>query len=277
MGGSEVFRSLQARSAERFTSSWIGERDSLVVVPEQGFYDDEAAVAAYLELRHLPVYSANLVMEEPAFLEEVGNLQGLRILDLGCGDGTFAATCVAGRCGSYLGIDSSEAMIGRAERTCAHEMTVQFQHGAIEDFSAAPGSADLVASRMALHYVGEMAPVLQRAHDALVPGGRLVASMVHPVITAQRALSPDRRTSIVVDDYFSSGPRNRVWFNRPVTWWHRTIEQYVGLLAEAGFNLVQLRECSPVEEFFEGNTEEFERRKRVPVVLLLHAQKPTAT
>lgn len=235
------------------------------------FYGDSSAVDAYLAHRHSPVSSPNLVMEEPAFREEAGDVRGLRIIDLGCGDGTFGAECVAAGCDSYLGVDSSETMIERA-RVGASSARARFQQAAIEGFEAEHGSVDLVTARMALHYVGDLGPVLTRAHGALVEGGRLIVTVVHPVVTAANSSSEGQRTNLVVDDYFLPGNRQREWFGRPVVWQHRTTEQYVSELHRAGFVLTSLRECEPVEHLFDGNESEFQRRRRVPLFLLLHAR-----
>lgn len=126
---------------------------------------------------------------------------------------------------------------------------------------------------MAFHYVDDIATVLARIHEALVPAGRLLFSTIHPVITSGNNPPDGPRFTQVVDNYFSSGRRQREWFGRSVEWHHRTIEQYVSLVAAAGFTLTALRECEPVKDLFDGNEAEYERRRRVPLFLLLHAER----
>ena len=114
---------------------------------------------------------------------------------------------------------------------------------------------------------------LSAIRRALVSGGRFVGSVVHPVITSGNEVPDGPRQTQVVDNYFAAGPRSRVWFGRPVVWHHRTIEQYLTLLDEAALSFTRLRECAPVESLFAGNQAEFERRRRVPVFLLLSATR----
>jgi SAM-dependent methyltransferase len=211
-------------------------------------------------------------MEEPAFVGEVGPLAGLRILDLGCGDGTFAGTCSRGGCSSYIGVDSSTEMLRRATEL-AGGPAVKFVQDSIEGYDPATQAFDLVTSRMALHYVEDLAPVLSAIRRALMPGGRFVASVVHPVITSGNEVPDGPRQTQVVDNYFAPGPRGRLWFGRPVVWHHRTIEQYLTLIEDAGLSLTRLRECEPVESLFAGDQDEYERRRRVPVFLLLSATR----
>jgi ubiquinone/menaquinone biosynthesis C-methylase UbiE len=235
-----------------------------------GFYDVEGTHAAYLAHRHSGTASPNTVMEEPAFLAALGPVDGLRVLDLGCGDGSFATHALDRGAVSYLGIDGSTLMITTAERDHGSERA-RFAVGDIEDLVTEAASVDVVTSRMALHYVEHLEPVLATVRRALVPGGRLVVSVVHPVITCHDEPAAGPRTSWTVDDYFLPGPRVRTWFDSPVTWYHRTVEQYVRALRSAGFALTELSECEPDERLLADDIDELARRRRVPLMLVLAA------
>ncbi len=234
------------------------------------FYDDQSAFDAYLNHRHAAVSSPNLVMEDPAFTQAVGPLAGRRILDLGCGDGTFAAVAADAGVASYLGIDGSQRMIERARHAVSSER-VRFEQADMEDYRSADESFDLVTSRLALHYLADLSPVLTNARRALVDGGQFVATVVHPVVTAAATVPDGPRQAVEVDDYFEPGPRTRSWFNSEVTWFHRTVEHYIDAVLSADFSIEAVRECAPVEALFDGDTSEFERRRRAPLFLLLAA------
>jgi len=232
------------------------------------FYADGNRVDRYLRHRHDAVRSPNLTMEQPAFLAAVGDCDGLDIVELGCGDGSWATIAVASRCRSYLGIDVSAPMLERARlRLAATHGT--FQQAAIEHVQRPAESVDLVVSRMALHYVADLDGVVQNVHGWLRPGGRAIITVVHPVITCHDTTGDGPRQSWVVDGYFEPGPRGRTWFDEPVVWHHRTIEQYVTAVRVAGFDLTSLSECAPVAHLFAGDRDEVARRRRVPLFLLL--------
>jgi SAM-dependent methyltransferase len=76
--------------------------------------------------------------------------------------------------------------------------------GEIERFSAPPKSFDVVVSRVAFHYVEDIGAVLRACHACLTDSGRLVFSVVHPVITSHdaRVSTAVRRSNWVVDAYF---------------------------------------------------------------------------
>ncbi|MFB9628906.1 class I SAM-dependent DNA methyltransferase [Nonomuraea helvata] len=232
------------------------------------FYDVPHVFERYLDHRHSGVSSPNQVMEEPALLEELGTVGGLRVLDLGCGDAAIGQTLLNAGCHSYLGLDGSAAMV-EAGNAALRGTPGRVELADIEDFSAPPSSFDLIVSRLAFHYVDDLQPVLDACHACLSPGGRIVFTVAHPVLSSHDSGTQGKRTSWVVDDYFVKGPRERSWMGGTVTWFHRTVEDYVVALMKAGFSLSSLRECAPSEDLFNGDVAELERRRRVPLFLLL--------
>lgn len=94
-----------------------------------------------------------------------------RILDLGCGDGSVTRQ-LAARVprGSVLGIDAAEGQLAAAQDRCPANMAVQVLDIAALAFEA---EFDLIFSNAALHWVGDHAALLDRAHRALAPGGIL--------------------------------------------------------------------------------------------------------
>lgn len=174
---------------------------------------------------------------------------------------------------SYLGLDSSNRMVEQAGRTLAgtagHVDLVD-----IEDFVADADSVDLVTARLSLHYVADLDRVLAVCARALAPGGRLIVTVVHPVITSYDNLPAGPRTTWTVDDHFQPGPRIRAWMGSQVTWHHRTLESYFAAITRAGLTVTSLRECEPDAARFDGDTDELTRRRRVPLFLLLNARAP---
>lgn len=242
---------------------------------DDAFYDRDRVLERYTAPRPPGQSSPNATMEEPALLAALGDdLTGARVLDLGCGDAAIAAELFARGCSSYRGIDVSERMVAAARTTLAPFPAATVEHADLESFSAPAGALDLVVSRLALHYIADLAGVLTRCHRALTPGGRLVVTVQHPVITSHdaRASSTEPRTSWLVDDYFTRGPRPRDWHGSTVTWHHRTVEDHVSALLASGFTLTTLSECEPDPTRFTTPTE-LTRRRRIPLFLLFAATR----
>jgi SAM-dependent methyltransferase len=240
------------------------------------FYDDAAVFETYRAHR-LSSSSPNELVEEPAFVEMFGRVEGMRVLDLGCGDAAFGRRLLDAGCRSFTGVDASSNMVRAADRNLHGTAGVVLQAN-IETIDLEPRSFDLVLSRLALHYVDDLAGVLRRVQQTLAHGGRLVFSVEHPVIT-----SCDRgwdrsgpRGSWLVDDYFQTGRRETSWLGSRVVKYHRTVEDYVSLVQQAGFRLDTLREARPRAELF-ASPAEYYRRSRIPLFLLLAATLDSTT
>ncbi|MEW1960732.1 class I SAM-dependent methyltransferase [Kineococcus sp. NPDC059986] len=240
--------------------------------PVEPFYDGDGVAHSYSRHRHSGP-SPNHVMEEPAFLAAVGDLGGLAVLDLGCGDAHFGLVALQAGARSYLGVDNSRAMLEQARQVLTGT-EAHVQHSSIEELQLPDGTFDLIVSRMALHHVEDLDSVLSACRRWVVPSGRVVFTVLHPVLTSPISVPPstERRTDWTVDDYFSTGARQRSWMGSRVTWYHRTLENYVTSLAANGFALSQLRECAPEpQRFVDADDPELARRRRVPMFLLLAA------
>ncbi len=238
------------------------------------FYDVEDIFHHYT-LRRAQPGNANDSLEKPIFDELVGAVSGLRILDIGCGDARFGCEALAQGCASYIGIDGSQRMTELASQSLAGTRGQAIQ-AHMESWDYPSCAFDLVVARMALHYTADIVALFAKVYRALAVGGRFVFSVEHPVITASDQARPDgtgKRQGWIVDDYFSTGPRVVKWLGGEVVKVHHTVEDYFGALQQAGFAVTALRESRPRPELF-PDVHEYERRKRIPLMLLLAGQRP---
>ncbi len=99
---------------------------------------------------------------------------GLRVLDLGCGDG--ALTCELARFAAHVeGVDRSAALVRTARATARRRGArgVTFRAADLLDLPHDPGSFDLAVLSQTLHAT-EPAPALAEAARVLVSGGRVL-------------------------------------------------------------------------------------------------------
>ncbi|WP_221563540.1 class I SAM-dependent methyltransferase [Alkalihalobacillus sp. TS-13] len=216
--------------------------------------------------------SPNNAMEGPALMSLIREIGGMHIFDLGCGDGQFGTEILSLGASGYHGVDGSEKMIEQAERNLK-DTTATIERADLNEIKIEANRYDLVVSRFVFHYIADVADLFLKIYRGLKDGGRFVFSVQHPVITASmKSAVGKQRTDWIVDDYFSQGERIEPWINQPVTKYHRTTEQYVFELLQAGFSLENLKEGIPERHRF-SSIEEYERRKRIPLCLILAAEK----
>jgi SAM-dependent methyltransferase len=239
-----------------------------IVLSGKQFFEGAATHRAYQKRRE-GGDTANDLIELPVFDDMVGEVSGLDVLDLGCGDGRYGVSLTRRGCRSYHGVDASTRMVEMAQQNLAGTCGT-VAHGLAEALELPKQSLDLVVSRMTLHWLADVRGLFANIARALRPSGRFVFSVQHPVITcSDRARAGGQvRTHWVVDDYFVEGPRIAKWFDVHVERHHRTVEDYFRALRSGGFAVEDVREPAPSTAFFPDPVEH-ERRSKVPLILAM--------
>jgi SAM-dependent methyltransferase len=129
---------------------------------------------AYAQWRGSEIGAATEELERTLILELLGDLNGRTVLDIGCGDGTFAIE-LAKRGGVVVGVDSSPAML-EAARTLARQQDadIEFHVAAAEQLPFRAEQFDIVTAITILCFIEDATPVFREIERVLCPGGRLV-------------------------------------------------------------------------------------------------------
>lgn len=147
-------------------------------------YDDIAA--EYAASKQLPFRTA---VEAPTLFSLAGDVRGLAILDLPCGDGTYSRALARRGASSVVGIDLSSAMVERAQRIERETpLGISYQVGDAGDLGVV-GAFDLVLASYLFNYAQTRAQLLVFAraiHANLKPGGRLVGMNDNPRTSVDR-------------------------------------------------------------------------------------------
>lgn len=243
--------------------------------PPQNVYDDPTFFNGYKNLRQGDT-GLNGVLEIPAIHALLPELQGLRVLDLGSGFGDFARHARSKGAAAVTAVDVSQRMIAEAARLTTDD-GIHYVHRSIEAFSSSPEVFELVVSSLALHYVQDYEGVARRIFSSLVPGGKFIFSVEHPVCTAHPvgwARNPEG-TALhwPLDRYHDEAERQTKWFIDGVTKFHRTLETYVNTRIAAGFRLDHLGEPKPSLAALQARPS-LEDSLRRPPFLLIAVIKP---
>jgi SAM-dependent methyltransferase len=236
----------------------------------QNIFDDPAFFEGYSQLRRSREGLAG-APEWPALRSMLPPLEGLRVLDLGCGFGAFARWAREMSAASVLGVDRSEKMLARA-RAQTRDPGVTYHLADIEHLARPDASFDLVYSSLTLHYIRDFGAVCVTIRRLLVPGGHLVFSVEHPLFTAPRhpgwRTDPDGSKVWPINDYLLEGRRVTEWITPGVVKYHRTVASYVNSLLAQGFQLISLEEWGPNPEQIAAHPEWADEVHRPPFLLL---------
>jgi 2-polyprenyl-3-methyl-5-hydroxy-6-metoxy-1,4-benzoquinol methylase len=242
----------------------------------QNIYDDPAFFAGYSTLERFGAGWERAV-EHADLLALLPDVQGRRVLDLGCGAGQLAHFLATRGAAEVVGVDLSARMLALARTEWAHPR-VAYQRASLEDATFAPGRFDLVVSSLALHYVEDYRGLIARIAGWLGAGGVLVYSTEHPIYTARlpgngwiRDEAGAMRWSL--DRYGDEGPRAETWFVSGVRKVHRTMASLVNGLLDAGLVIERLLEPIPDATWVARHPSMADERRR-PMFLLIRARKP---
>jgi SAM-dependent methyltransferase len=176
--------------------------------------------------------------ERPAMIALAGDVSDLRILDAGCGSGPLSAALVA-RGAHVTGFDGSPAMIGLARRRLGDGVPLSVADLS-EPLPYQDDAFDLAMASLVLHYLEDWSAPLAELNRVLVPGGRLIVSVPHPVVRV--FTHPD-------EDYFAVRPYAEQYDfageETILTHWHRPLHAMTDAFTAAGFEITRLDEPAP--------------------------------
>ncbi len=170
----------------------------------------------------------------PHFLNLLGDIAGLTILDAGCGQG-YLSRILASRGAQVTGIDISANLVQIA-RAQDPDHTITYQVANLcQPLPAYRQHFDLVASHFVLNDVYDYQGFLSTLGSVMKSGGRLVLSMNHPYSLVVRGH---------VHDYFDTGKpvpyRGLAESGVEVHFYHHTLEEYLDACFAADFQLHRL-------------------------------------
>lgn len=220
---------------------------------KQNIYDNETFFNEYMKLREREV-NANNLFELPTLYSMMPDLNGKKILDLGCGSGERCLDYLRLGAASVTGIDISEKMLDVARKEHS-DPKITYINMAMEDIGGIDDTFDVVISSLALHYVEDFSGVVGNVYRLLSDGGIFLFSQEHPLATCYSG-SGDRWTRdengrklhVNISNYCVERRNDSTWFVEGVQRYHRMFSTIVNTLSNAGFRILQMTEPYPTEE-----------------------------
>ncbi|APU15133.1 methyltransferase family protein [Actinoalloteichus sp. GBA129-24] len=213
----------------------------------------------------------NAYLERPAALALAGEVAGRRILDAGCGSGPLFAE-LRERGAVVSGFDGSPGMLEQARRRLGADADLR-----VADLAGplpyADDAFDDVMASFVLHYLRDWGPTLTELRRVLRPGGRIIASVEHPLV-----LNLMKRHTGPRPDYFATENRLEDWTmgggTAQLSFWDRPLEAMTDAFLAAGLRITRLHEPRPVPAAHELFPDDFHIADTCPSVLffVLHSE-----
>jgi SAM-dependent methyltransferase len=240
----------------------------------QNIYDEAEFFAGYNRLPR-SIHGLDGAPEWPAIRALLPNLEGKRIVDLGCGFGWFLRWARKQGAAHAVGFDLSENMIARA-RADTRDSEIEYVIADLDYLELSEASFDFAYSSLALHYIVDFDRLVKTVHQALVPGSYFIFTIEHPIYMAAShpnwLVDNEGHRVWPVNQYSVEGARTTDWLAKNVVKQHRTIGTTLNSLISTGFTIRHVQEWSPTTDQVAANSNLAEELDR-PMMLLLSVRK----
>ena len=212
----------------------------------------------------------NALYERPAMLALLPPLEGLRILDAGCGSGWYAERLIE-RGAQLDAIDASAAMVDYARERLTKSDLLSKGNAVLQVADLADAlpfddaTFDGIVSPLVLHYLRDWRPTLREMHRVVKPDGWLQFSTHHPAADAERFQTRNYfAVEHIVDEW--------EWVDR-IEFFRRPLMEIVDSVTESGFVIDRIVEPVPTAEFKAQKPDSWEKLMNRPEFLIVVAHK----
>jgi SAM-dependent methyltransferase len=207
----------------------------------------------------------NALYERPATLALLPAVDGIDVLDAGCGHGWYA-DWLSRHGARVVAVDRSAAMVALAQKRLAGRARVV--QGDVSDLRniLADQSFDLVLSSLVLHYEADLSAVFAECARLLRPGGKLVFSTHHPVHDQLSILDPGYLRAELIEEEWG-------WLGEKMRYYRRPLRDLTEPLSDAGFVIERISEPTPGEDLKLQDPKGYDRLCRLPAFIFVRARK----
>jgi len=210
----------------------------------------------------------NGYIEHPAMRALIGQVSELKVLEAGCGPGFLASHLIAGGA-TVTAFDVSPAMLELCRKRTRGKALLFLADMANKLEFIHDAEFDIVVSSLAIDYIEDWTTPMREFYRALVPGGRFIFSVQHP-LSAYLCYQPPAAIGVHQVKATWTG-----FGGDPVTVpdYYRSFEEIVNPILAAGFILKTIKETRPVDALKERDPIRYERFSKIPLFMCIEAQK----
>lgn len=220
----------------------------------------------------------NELLEMPATLKLLGNVNRKKILDFGCGTGIYAKLLT--KKGAIVkGFDISKEMLDIAKKV---NPTLDFRIGSGYNI---PFNElfDIVLSSLVVHYLQDWNKMFKQVSKVLKKGGYFIFSTGNPVYEINKKVKIGKNSYKVLGilNYFKEKEIHSVWkvrdgirnFDMPIVSYHKTYEDIIKTIIRNGFEIVDYKDCFPLKKAKKLFSKEYDFTSKVPFFCVWKVRK----
>lgn len=231
--------------------------------------------------------SYSYTIEWPCIQKMLPDLKDKSILDLGCGSGRFTFLLEKEEPRIITGIDLSQQMLDIArEKSNKNNSKAVFQKGDITNLDLLnTETVDFIFSSTTFHYIIDLNALFSQLYSLLNTGGSCILTLMHPVYTAGYPI--DKNGIFPSDDdwsirYLDKSIRSYIqpWIeynclinNYLSSSYHHTFSDYFNAIIKAGFQIIQVEEPAPPDEWKKRFYNRYDSFIQTPSFLILKLAK----
>lgn len=242
----------------------------------QNINDNEHFYKGYTKIRNNKL-SYNEMIEMPVMKEELPDINGKMVLDIGCGMGKFIKYMLELNPKQIVGLDISNNMISYAKEHVNDEI-VSFVVSDILSYET-DIKFDVIVSSLAFHYTEDYEALVLKLFGMLNSDGVLLFSTEHPLTTATKQQEnwshiESRFNHYKLDHYFEESSRPIEWLDTEVIRYHRTIGTMMNTIIDNGFIIERVIDTGNTEMSLKlWDAEDIMKVNHRPPFLVIKAKK----
>lgn len=209
-----------------------------------------------------------------AFLDLLGLVSGLRVLDIACGHGRFTRA-LARRGADVTGLDLSGKLLSKAREIEEKDtLGISYVHADVASPPVLPGTPfDRVTCFFGLSDVDDLDGAISAVATVLRPGGNFIFAILHPCFAGTDDISGSWPGS---GSYYDEGrwtaQGSRSTLRQQVGASHRMLSTYLNTLHRHGLRAEQIAEPAPEPDWDQAHVAD-----RQPVYLVVSSTKVALT
>lgn len=226
----------------------------------------------------------HIYLEKPAMYSLLPDLNGKRVLCIGCGSGE-ECDYLTSLGAQVIGIDLSDKLIEIAKSSYPN---LEFHTMDMENMTLEDNSFDFAYSSYTMHYVKDWRKTLGEVKRLLKKDGAYQFSTHHPIKwSGEKIREKDKKTFLlgyemfadnqnfkVYGDYLNTRMINDVWFGDfEVTYFHKSLSEILKEIREVGFTLANFVEPSAIDKAKEEYRQFWEVHTKIPHCMIFVLRK----